>query len=206
MRIYSNIHLFKIPYYFISSINQFDEIKGNIDENINCYCGFDELWLYCDSRMSRTNRNIFVSNVLSKSRKRNVTIVSTSQVADAIEGRIRRVLDFTFYPMLNINESIAKVLVFRGGNVKKLSHYMKAFYYKTTYIKECYDSWEEVELKEESKEPLKPCFQENFNRKHGYLCECDECKTKFFTDWGACNDHASKFYSENINKIKPLIF
>jgi hypothetical protein len=204
MVIYSNIHLFKIPYHFISGINQLNTIKSD-DEQWR-YIAMDELWTIADSRMSRTNKNIFVANILAKSRKRHLTYVFTSQVADSIEGRVRRVLDFTFYPMLNIDNSIAKILVFRGGNVKKLSHYMKAFYYKTPFIQMLYDTDEEVQMEEESKEPLRPCFQENFNRKHGYLCECDECKTKFFTDWGACNDHASKFYSENINKIKPLIF
>jgi hypothetical protein len=97
--IYSNIHLFKIPYYYLSGVNQLDEIR-------NGYVLLDELWLLVDSRMSRSSKNIFVANILSKSRKRDLTYISTAQVADSIETRIRKVLDFTFYPLLNREETI----------------------------------------------------------------------------------------------------
>lgn len=184
-KIYSNIHLFKIPYIFINDIRQLNEIRDG-------YVGLDELWLVADSRMSKTSRNRFVSNILSKSRKRGLTYVSTSQVADSLESRIRKVLDFTFYPMLNRMETVCKLLVFRGGYVKN-SNYMKTLYYKTELIKQVYDTNEEVEMMgntelddtKDDKEIIMPkwCFQENFNREHGYFCECDECGTKFFDTW-----------------------
>jgi hypothetical protein len=201
-RIYSNIHLFKIPYYFISGVNQLDEIKG--EEERGVYIGLDELWLLSDSRMSRTRKNIFVANVLARSRKRCITYVSTAQVADSIESRIRKVLDFTFYPMMNRQETVIKCLIFRTGYVKP-QHYMKTMYFKTPLMYRAFDTNEEVNTEEESKEKLTPCFQESFNRKHGYCCECDECKTRFFQTYEDAEKVASAYYQKNIDKIKAMI-
>jgi intein/homing endonuclease len=167
-------------------------------------CGLDELWTFCDARMSRSAKNIFVANVLARSRKRCITYVSTAQVADSIESRIRKVLDFTFYPMMNREETVCKVLIFRTGYVKP-QHYMKTMYFKTPLMYLCYDTNEEVHTEEESKEKLVPCFQESFNRKHGYCCECDECKTRFFQTYEDAEKVASAFYQKNIEKIKAMI-
>jgi hypothetical protein len=154
--------------------------------------------------MSKSRKNIFTANILSKSRKRELTFISTAQVADSIESRVRKILDFTFYPMLTRAEDVCKVLIFRTGYVKP-QHYMKSFYYKTELAKLIYDTNEEVVTEEESKEKMIPVFQENFNPKHGYWCECDECKTKFFESWEACEKHSSNFYKQNIEKIKRMI-
>jgi len=204
LKIYSNIHLFKIPYYFISGINQLNEIKPTDMGNDARYIGMDELWLYVDSRMSRTKKNIFVANILAKSRKRELTYISTTQVADSVEGRIRKILDFTFYPMLNREETIMKVLIFRTGYIKS-QHFMKVMYYKTELAKLLYDTMEEIDVQEESTEKMIPTFQENFNRSHGYNCECSECGTKFFPDWNSCEKFASDWYAKNVAKIKPMI-
>jgi hypothetical protein len=210
-KIYANIHLFKIPYIYIDDIRQLDLIK--YEEGVSYYIGLDELWLICDSRMSRTKKNRFVSNILSKSRKRGITYVSTAQVADSIEGRIRKVLDFTFYPMLNRDDSVIKLLVFRGGYVKN-QNYMKTLYYKTELIKMLYDTNEEVamadnvEIEGEEEKPAtlpKWCFQENFIREHGYMCECDKCGTKFFDKWEDCDAHAAAFYKKHMATIKKMI-
>lgn len=205
-KIYSNIHLFKIPYIYISDVKQLDDIRDG-------YVGLDELWLFADSRMSKSSRNRFVSNILAKSRKRGLTYVSTAQVADSLESRIRKVLDFTFYPMLNREETVCKLLVFRGGYVKN-SNYMKTLYYKTPIIHSVYDTNEEVEMMgkveledgEEKNVTLpKWCFQENFNREHGYMCECDECGTKFFDTWEDADKYASDFYKKHLATIKKMI-
>jgi hypothetical protein len=210
-KIYANIHLFKIPYIYIDDIRQLDLIKH--EENVSAYVGIDELWLYCDSRMSRTTRNRFVSNILAKSRKRGITYVTTAQVADSIESRIRKVLDFTFYPMLNRDDSVIKLLVFRGGYVKN-PNYMKTLYYKTELIRQTYDTLEEITMMEKAEvegEEEKPptlnkwCFQENFIREHGYMCECDKCGTKFFDKWEDCDEYASAFYKKHIATIKKMI-
>jgi hypothetical protein len=184
------------------------------EENVSAYVGIDELWLYADSRMSRTTRNRFVSGILSKSRKRAITYVSTAQVADSIEGRIRKVLDFTFYPMLNRDDSVIKLLVFRGGYVKN-QNYMKTLYFKTQLIRMCYDTLEEIRMMEKSElddeEDGKPvtlpkwCFQENFIREHGYMCECDKCGTKFFDTWEACDSYAADFYKKHMATIRKMI-
>lgn len=92
-----------------------------------------------NSRLSRTQKNIAGANILARSRKKHLTYVGTSQVADSVEGRIRKVLDFTMYPMMNRDESVVKLLVFRGGNVKT-QHFMKSMYFRTELIKSCYDS------------------------------------------------------------------
>jgi len=204
-KIYSNYHLFKIPYIYINDIRQLDTIKDG-------YCGLDELWLFADSRMSKTQKNTFIANILGKSRKRGLTYASTAQVADSIEGRIRKVLDFTFYPMMNRDETICKLLVFRGGFVKN-ANYMKTLYYKTPLIKMMYDTNEEIEMmqkvpEEDEKNKVelpKWVFQENYNQEHGYFCECDECKTKWFNTWKEADDYASAYYKKHINIIKKLL-
>lgn len=60
----------------------------------------------CDSRMSLKKKNSFVSRVLGKSRKRHLNISFTAQMVDQLDKRVRKICDFTSYPILSSNEEI----------------------------------------------------------------------------------------------------
>jgi hypothetical protein len=168
-------------------------------------CIVDEWWTLWDARLSRTAKNIAGANILARSRKKHLTYVGTSQVADAVEGRIRKVLDFTFYPMMNREETVIKLLMFRGGSVKKASHFMKAFYFRTELVKTMFDTDELVETADESKEEEIIVFQQSFDRKHGYWCECEECGTKFFEKWEDADKYANDWWKANFKTLKGLV-
>jgi hypothetical protein len=198
LKIYSNIHLFKIPYIFIDGLNKLN----NCEEG---YVLIDEWWTLYDSRLSRTQKNIAGANILARSRKKHLTYVGTSQVADAVEGRIRKVLDFTFYPMMNREETIIKLLMFRGGSVKKASHFMKAFYFRTELVKNMFWTDELVETADESKEEEIIVFQQAFDIKHGFWCECEDCGTKFFEKWEDADKYANDWWKSNFKTLKGLV-
>lgn len=98
-QVFSNIPLYGIPYTFITDIDQFDIISDG-------FCLFDELWAVCDSRMSLKKKNSFVSRVLGKSRKRHLNISFTAQMVDQLDKRVRKICDFTSYPILSSDESV----------------------------------------------------------------------------------------------------
>jgi hypothetical protein len=99
-------------------------------------------------------------------------------------------------------------MVFRGGYVKS-QHYMKTIYYRTELIKNLYDTEEELEMEiydETAKVPEpKIIWQENFNKEHGYLCECKECGTKIFKTWEEADAYANAYWQKNLNTIKALL-
>jgi hypothetical protein len=186
--IFSNFHLFKIPYYYVDSLDKLDKMRLG-------FVGLDELWLICDARLTKTKKNQLTANILAKSRKRELTVAYTAQLLDQIEKRIRKVTDFTAYPLLNRGESITKVAIFRTG-YPKAGTFMKYFYYKAETVKNLYDTNEEIDMVEESKEPMLLIFQENFNREHGYLCQCPTCGTKFFDNWEEADKYASEYWKK----------
>lgn len=131
-KVYSNYPLYGIPYIFLRAVNQFDNAREG-------FILADELWLICDSRLSLTSKNRFVASILSRSRKRNLNISFTTQLLDSLDKRIRKILDFSALPVLNPNETIEKVNIFRTG-YPKLASYMKTFYFKTPLVFNMYDS------------------------------------------------------------------
>jgi hypothetical protein len=188
LNIYSNLHLFKVPYAFIDGIDKLNDIR-------NGYVGFDEMWSFVDSRMSRTKANRLVSNILLRSRKRDLTYVATSQMLEQIDRRIRKVLDFTARPVMNVNETVCKLLIFRSG-FPSAHNYMKTIYFLTDMAFQLFDTKEEIsEMEEESKEPMRIMFQSNFNRDHGYLCQCEECGTKFFNTFEEADAYSEKYWA-----------
>mgnify|MGYP000141375226 CR=1 FL=1 len=88
----------------------------------------------------RLKRKI-VSDILRKSRKRNLTIASTSQTMDQIPTRIRKIVDFIGYPILNRTQTICKLLIFAGPKGRSL---LRTHYFFTKPVFEMYDTNEEV--------------------------------------------------------------
>lgn len=112
-----------------------------------------------------------MANILLKSRKRGLTYCFTSQILDLLDKRVRKVMDFTAYPILNPGESLCKTSIFRTG-FPKPAHYIRTFYFKTPLVFNLYDTNEEVEVLrvpnegEESEldaEPAKIVWQEDKN-------------------------------------------
>jgi len=197
MKIFSNYHLFQIPYYYIETVSQLLEMRDGV-------AVLDELWRICDARMSRSSKNQFVGDILARSRKRHLVYLFTAQVIDTIDRRIRKVQDFTAYPILNRTETFCKVTIFRTGYPKE-ANYMKTIYFDTAIPMQCYDTDEEVDmvddLKDEVRKPPQLMFQEKYNPEHGYGCQCEECKTKFFKTWEEADKYGEEYWKKKFHEI-----
>jgi len=191
-KVYSNLHLFKIPYYLIDSIDKLELMEKGI-------VGMDELWFWVDAYTSRSKVNRLASNVLLKSRKKELTMLFTTQTLGQLTTRVRNVIDFTAYPMLNPNETLCKLLIFRGtkGNA---GSFMREILFRTELVFKMYDTREIVDMKEESDKEIKIVFQPNYNKEHGYLCTCEECGTKFFKTWEEADKYAEQYWINEIYK------
>jgi hypothetical protein len=146
MKIYSNYRLYGIPYVPIKSVAQLDAIREG-------YCLFDELWTWLDSRASRSQRNRIVANILAKSRKRKLTIAFTTQSIDQVDVRIRNVLDFMAYPMMNANNTMCRIAIFMGSKGKK---FLKKLAFRTAPVFRMYDTEEEIDQLKEFQSRDKP--------------------------------------------------
>jgi len=196
-KVYSNFHLFRIPYVYIDAINRIDEAKDG-------WLALDEFWTYCDARMSLTRRNRFVADILRRSRKRNLTYCMTVQVADSVDRRVRKIMDFSAYPMLTTNENVCKVLIFRGGYPKRES-FMKSFYFKTNIIFNLYETDEEIDTEDEIKIPEQTIvFQENYLKEHGFWCKCNFCNTRFFKTWEEADKFSEKWWLKNFDLLSGV--
>jgi hypothetical protein len=184
--IYSNYHLYKIPYIYVDGFDKFDKMK-------NGFVAMDELWLVADARTSRATKNRITSNILAKSRKRGLTIAFTAQVLNSIDNRIRQIVDFLSYPIMNPNETLVKLLIFRGSKASN-GNYLKTLYYKTPLVYEMYDTCEEVEMKEESDTPMQYCFQVD-----------QQSPPQFFKTWEEADKVAEKWWVDNQKILKTMI-
>ncbi len=146
-KIFANYRLYGIPFVPVKSLEELDAIRKG-------FCAFDELWIWLDARASGTKKNRIVSNILARSRKRGLTIAFTTQTLRQVDRRIREVIDFVAYPILNRNNTICTVLVFMGQKMKILQH---KFRFLTAPIFRMYDTEEEVgDLEEFRTEEEKP--------------------------------------------------
>lgn len=93
---------------------QEDGYKRNISKSIKTYKDFnnirdgyflgDELWSWIDARMSMSDANMFLSDVLLKARKRHFNLINTVQHLSQLEKRIRNVTQYVIYPTKIITE------------------------------------------------------------------------------------------------------
>jgi len=186
--IFANYHLYKIPYIWIDSIEKMDLMKEG-------FFASDEFWLWVDALESKEKKNRVVTNILLKSRKRGLTYCYTAQTLEQLNRRVRKVQDFTTYPILNANETICKCIVFRTGN-PSAGTYMKTFYYKTDLFKTFYDHREEVQpIKEIDENPNGGViFQEEQNK-----------EPKIFQTWEEADRFAENFWKEKWRILKGSI-
>ena len=182
--IYSNYHLYKIPYIYIDSVEKLDSMRE----------GFflaDEFWLWIDSRSARKALNKVVADILLKSRKRGLTYCFTAQLLDLLDKRVRKVMDFTAYPVLNPHESVCKTSIFRTGYPRN-SNYLRTFYFRTPVIFNLYDHREEIEPLTDKELPQNLIvFQEN-----------PDTKPIFFPTWEEADAYARKFWKKfDVKKV-----
>lgn len=185
-KIFSNYHLYKIPYIYIDGFDKLDEIRDGF------FCA-DELWLMADARTSRATKNRIVANILAKSRKRSLTIAYTAQVISSIDNRIRKITDFLAYSIMSPNEDFVKTLIFRGSKANNGS-FMKQIYFKTELFFKMYSTNEEIEMEEESKTPLRFCFQVN-----------KDSEPEYYDTWEEADKRAEAWWTENYESLKGKI-
>jgi hypothetical protein len=192
-KIFSNYHLFGIPYYHIKGVNQIDQCKDG-------FLALDEIWRIMDAYSSRSYKTRVTADILARSRKRDLTYCMTAQVMSSLAPRIRQVIDFTAYPKMNEAETLLKLIIFKG-NKGIAQNYIKALYFKTEDIYRLYDTKEEIDMEEQVEEYIRPVFQESYNREHGYWCECETCKTVFFETWEEADKYAESYWKKNEKKV-----
>lgn len=99
---------FKIHANFELFLPQSDGSKQPICHSIRTYKDFnnirngyflgDELWSWIDARMSMSDANMFLSDVLLKARKRHFNLINTVQHLSQLEKRIRNITQYIIYP------------------------------------------------------------------------------------------------------------
>lgn len=122
------------------------------------YGALDELWASCDSRESMKNKNTLVSNILLKSRKRDIHFGFTSQEFGQIDKRLRDQTEFYAEPELSKNESFCRVYVYsvikgRTGSLQRTFKFATLPFFRmfdTNYEVEPF--YDETEKQDEEKE------------------------------------------------------
>lgn len=192
-KIYANYHLYKFPYMFVGSVSTFDKIEDG------CFGG-DELWLNVDARDRKSAKTI-ITNILAKSRKKNLIIYYTTQLLDSIDKRVKKITDFVASPILNADESICKVIIYRciGGKFN-LNTYMKTIYYNADVVKMLYNTyevvkpWPDEENKSNDELDGKIIFQED-----------EKTEPIIFNNWDEAYDYAGRYWIKNKQLLVGLV-
>lgn len=186
-KIYSNLDLYKIPYIRVNTIEKLDRMREGMTV-------LDELWTILDARTSLSKKNRITSNILLRSRKRNLNYTFTTQLLSLIVKNVRNILDFTAYPMLNPNETAIKLIIFRG-NTPKIQNIIKTIYIPTSLVFTLYDTNQEISIEDVEDDEI--------NNKDVIVFQKDqESKPKLFGTWDDANEYASKYWERNSRILK----
>lgn len=151
MDVYSNYSLFGIPYKKIDSLVKLEQMR-------NGFFAGDELWLWLSGLGSSVLEKV-TADILLKSRKRGLTYAFTTQTIGQIPPRVRKVVDFTVYPIIAASDTLCKVLIFQGPKPDMHSH-LKTLYFKTKPVYTMYNTREEIQpLKQTSSVPFEEVFE-----------------------------------------------
>lgn len=161
-------------------------------QNFSVHNCADEFWIWVDALESKQKKNRIATNILLKSRKRGLVYFYTSQTLEQLNRRVRKVQDFTAYPILNPNETLCKCIVFRTG-YPTTGTYLKTFYFKADLIKTFYDHTEEVQpIKEVDENPsMNAIWQEDKNK-----------EPIFFKTWEEADRFAESYWKEKWRILK----
>ena len=95
-------------------------------------------------------------------------------------------MDFTAMCMLNVDESVARVMIFRTGYPRP-QNYMKTIYYKTPLFFNSYNTNEEIMMEGEGVFIEKPMFQPSKDE-----------PPVFFKTWEEADNYAELWWLNNI--------
>jgi hypothetical protein len=174
--------------------------------------------------LSRKASNKLVSDVLARSRKRHLIYIFTAQVIDTIDKRVRKVTDFTAYPMIiGKSENTVKSIIFRSAYPKS-SNLMKTFYFDTWLPMSVYNSYEEVDMIDDTDDENPPKQPKLMWQEGTFRCnkckfvmtqtdpECPDCQSKdlspiepmFFDDWASADKWGSDYWEKLLNREKVM--
>jgi hypothetical protein len=195
-KIYSNYRLYKIPYYYVDRVRQFDYMHEGV-------VLLDEIWRICDARLSRKSANKFVADILARSRKRQLVYIFTAQVIDTIDKRIRKVLDFTAFSTTNRLETVYKTAIFRTG-YPKLGTYLKTIYFTSEIPMQAFSTQEEIDMIDDTGEEggcpePKIMWQEA-------AAKCLNCGAMITANPNRCDPEYGGCGSRNVEPIQPIFF
>jgi len=146
-RIYSNYKLYGIPYTYVNSLKDLEMMENGT------FVG-DELWVWMEARSSQSQINKVTSDILLKSRKRGLTYIFSAQSLSQIDVRVRNVIDFTVYPVLNPKENLGKLLIFNGNRPDE-HNLMRILRFRPPKVFKQYNTREEITgLKQKSDKPF----------------------------------------------------
>lgn len=110
----------------------------------------DELWTWLDSWEGKSEKQRLISNILLKSRKRDITIAYTTQTMQQITKRIRDITDFIAYPVISVDGTYCRMEIFRGPKVSPATRINPARYFNIEPVIAMYNTYEEIKPVEES--------------------------------------------------------
>lgn len=183
MKVFSNLPLFYIPYGHITSLGQMYQVRDGV-------LLLDEMWTFCDARLSTKQINRFVADIARRSRKRHVTYMYTAQLPDQVDKRIRKITDFSAWPFFNSTETMCKVMVFRACK-KKPALFLKVLRYYTYNVFLLYDTDGDIL-------DMDPNMDESRLIKF-YFQPGDKAERLEFKTWEDANDYAVKWWTEHSN-------
>jgi len=85
----------------------------NKESNLsNCILLIDEIQIFFDSRQGMRKQNITFSNFIQQIRKRNITILCTTQFSNTVDLRLRQHLDIIAFPNFISKLKVCEVTYF----------------------------------------------------------------------------------------------
>ena len=138
--IYTNYDV-SFPHTRVESIEDLDRMNNGL-------ALLDEFWYTIDSRASNTKINRIVSLIISKSRKRNLDIITTEQDLSLIDLRLRERLHYVWLPRLYLDPdgvpSVSKVLVLKRNSLGDWEPLPRSLVLDVSSALDKYDTCEEL--------------------------------------------------------------
>lgn len=152
-KLYANYNIFGFPYTKIDSMPDLEKMQSG-------FFAADELWLWVDSWAGKSEKVRMISNILLKSRKREITISYTAQSISQVNPRVRNVTDFIAYPMMSVDNNYCRVEIFRGPNPTLGSRINPPLYFNCEPVYGMYNTYEEIKPIDNK---TKNAYKEHFN-------------------------------------------
>lgn len=138
--VYSNYGLYSLNHARIEILDDLDAVKDGT-------VVLDEWWYSIDSRTATSRENKFASVVLSKSRKRNLTIAYSEQGFDLVDKRFRERTRIIFLPTLDRpkNPRWLSVEIYKRNKAGLFERMPRSLLFSVEKILALYDTNEELQ-------------------------------------------------------------